>query len=242
MNFKNLFDRYEWQARLSPALIAIFPIVLSILIWFPDTRTKYSSVISLLGTFGLMHLIARISRNLGKSKEDELYKLWGGIPTTQVLRHRDDTIDGVTKKRYHKFLENNIEGLRMPSEEEEEENPNEADKVYQSAVRWLREKTRDKKKYYLIFQENIHYGFSRNLWAFKSYAISINVVNLISNIVGIYLTYKFDLTNIKPEIWIAIIVGAIFLFVWIVFINKRWVRFSAYAYARALLSACEDIK
>lgn len=241
MDFKNLFDRYEWQARLFPALIVIFPIVLSILIWFPETRTKYSSIISLFGTFGLMHLIARISRNLGRSKEDSLYKLWGGAPTTQVLRHKDETLDSTTKKRYHKFLENNIEGFKLPSVEEEEKNPNEADKVYQSAIKWLREKTRDKKKYYLVFQENIHYGFSRNLWAFKTYAIIISIINIFMNFVGIYLTYKFDLIKVKPEIWVSIIVAILFLVIWIAFINRKSVRLSAYAYARALIAVCENI-
>lgn len=241
MDFKNLLDRYEWQARLFPVLIVIAPIVLSILIWFPETRTKYNSVISLLGTFGLMHLIARISRNLGKSKENSLYKLWGGAPTTQILRHKDETLDSITKKRYHKFLENNINGLKLPTVEDEEKNPNEADKAYQSAVKWLREKTRDKKKYYLIFQENIHYGFSRNLWAFKTYAIIINIINIIMNFVGIYLTYKFDIINVKLEIWVSIIVAILFLLIWITFINKKSVRLSAYAYARVLISVCENI-
>lgn len=189
---------------LLPVLIVIFPIVLSILIWYPETRTKYSSVISLLGTFGLMHLMARISRNLGKNKEDELYKLWGGKPTTQLLRHCGNTYDSITKNRYHKFLEKNIEGLKLPPAEEEKKKPDEADKAYQSAVRWLREKSRDKKKYYLVFQETIHYGSSRNLWAFKLYAITINLVNLVVNIASIYFIYKFDLTIIKPVIWIPV--------------------------------------
>ncbi|MDF2859238.1 MAG: hypothetical protein K0Q87_5089 [Neobacillus sp.] len=91
-------------------------------------------------------------------------------------------------------------------------------------------KKQEIKKYYLVFQENIHYCC---LWAFKFYAITINIINLIMNLIGIYLTYKLNLTNVRFEIWIAIIIiGTLFLFIWIFFINQKWVRYSAYAYAR----------
>lgn len=241
MDFKTLFNRYEWQARLFPALIVIFPIVLSILIWIPETRTKYNSVISLFGTFGIMHLIARISRNLGRKKEELLFELWGGVPTTQILRHRDNTIDNNTKRRYHTFLLNSIEGLKLPSREEENNNPHEADQAYESAVRWLREKTRDTKKFNLVFNENIHYGFSRNLWAFKNYAIILCIINIFMNIVGLYFVYNFDLAKISSETWISVMAGIVFLIIWIIFINKESVKLASYAYARALTSACENI-
>lgn len=49
--------------------------------------------------------ICRIySTRTGKTYEEKFYKALGGMPTTIILRFSDDTIDDITKVKYHKWL------------------------------------------------------------------------------------------------------------------------------------------
>jgi len=52
----------------------------------------------------------------------------------------------------------------MPMIDDERSEPESADHVYDSSTAFLLEKTRDKKAFPLIFEENCNYGFRRNLW------------------------------------------------------------------------------
>jgi hypothetical protein len=74
--------------------------------------------------------------------------------------------------------------------EEELLNPDYALDCYDSCGDLLREKTRDKDKFSLIFQENMNYGFRRNLWGMKTLGIFTSLMGIIfCTIKAIYLWY-----------------------------------------------------
>ena len=108
-------------------------------------------------------LLTQLGRDAGKNKEKGLWDSWGGKPTTQLLRHRDHQLDPNTKSRYHAKLAAIVPGIRMPSPEEEAQDPQAADHVYDSCVKYLIQKTRDHKQFPLLFHENVSYGFRRDL-------------------------------------------------------------------------------
>jgi hypothetical protein len=109
-----------------------------------------------------------------------LYEEWGGKPTTQLLRHRDKTIEAVTKRRYHSYLGAKI-NVPLPDKNQEAEDPEGADEVYQSAVRWLLNHTRpdDGKKFDMILRENVSYGFRRNALGMKPIGLIISTGSLL---------------------------------------------------------------
>ena len=175
--FSALMDSYDRKARLNPVLLAIIPPV-GVLVGLYAVRLQaQTALVGLLATFGIFYLLTSICRNLGKRLENSLYKSWGGKPTTQLLRHRDNTIDPITKKRYHTFLSQKIK-TKFPTEDQELKKQNMADNVYSSAIEWLLGQTRDKKKFNLLFLENISYGFSRNCLGIKYIAISIALLSI----------------------------------------------------------------
>lgn len=88
-------------------------------------------------------------------------------------------MNSVTKMRYHHFLEKNVPHFKLPSREEEDEEPAAADNMYQTATDWLLSKTRDTKTFRLIFEENMNYGFRRNLYALKPLSLILDLVLLI---------------------------------------------------------------
>lgn len=146
-----LTDKYETIARFCPSLFLFLPIILLCWLWFPPIRSIGETLIGILLACGVAALIARNVGHKGRDKEKLLIEKWGGLPTNILLRYSDSTIDKITKERYHRYLQDNVPGIQMPSEEEEMLDPVNADKTYGSAVNWLKEKARDKEKYYLLW-------------------------------------------------------------------------------------------
>ena len=109
-------------------------------------------------------------------------------------------------------------------------NPTDADQYYISAINYLREKTRDSEKYPLILKENMNYGFSRNLLAFKSTAITIILISLAISLLIIVVTFKDkyvdinSLSLLSPQYYVLVILHIIFLLFWCLMINETWVK------------------
>lgn len=243
------FDEYSFNARVKPALLLVFPIFISLLILFEPARTWTGSTVTFLLAFGVLNFAANQMSAKGNDLQEKLFENWGGSPTTIILRHTDNTLDSFTKLRYMDRLEHLIPNFTPTTPESEKINPKHADELYMSAANYLREHTRDTAKYPLIFKENIAYGFSRNLRAFKSLGIFILALSLIASLVSIYLgipnigNISFESTiRSVPFAHIGLIVIHLAMFwVWIFLVTEKWVRTRSFAYAKRLYSACEKI-
>ena len=237
---------YERKARLYPALLALIPPIGIVVGVYGFTLQVKSGSIGLLATFGVFYLLASIVRELGKRLENSLFDEWGGKPTTKILRHRDQTIDPITKARYHAFLAKQI-GLIFPSVSDERDDPIAADHSYQSGVRWLLDQTRDVKTFDLLFQENIAYGFRRNSLGLKPIALTI----ACSSIAWLFVAQRVitkqgfspdALESLPIGSWVALATSVIMLTIWIFFLTKRTVKTAAFTYAEMLLRACDILQ
>lgn len=236
----DLFDEYSLNARVRPALLALLPLVAFVYLSFPQLYGVLAGAVSLFVVFGLVTLFAHFCRSAGKSAENELFKQWGGKPTTMMLRHCDAYLESMTKERYHKFLAKNIEGWFAPSAEEEMSDLIQTDKTYDSAVRWLLEFTRDQKTYSLLFKENINYGFRRNCYGIKWIAIILTILPLTAVVTDFALD-GISFVNIGAPTTLISICLSVLLFIWWVFVVRQsWVRDAANGYAVRLLAACES--
>jgi hypothetical protein len=171
----NLFDRYDWVARIFPAFLAMLPLLILAFVIYP----KGLSVNIVAGNtalavliFGVVYLFANVARFRGEKIEPRLLQRWGGWPTTIMLRHRDTTLDPNTKARYHAALHALSADMVMPTMEEEGSDPSAADNVYRSATRRLIEARRGA-EYDLLHGENASYGFRRNMLGMRPIAISL---------------------------------------------------------------------
>ncbi|ELB2105560.1 hypothetical protein QNZ93_004542 [Vibrio parahaemolyticus] len=247
--FSKYFDEYSLNARVKPALFLVFPIFISLLILFEPSRTWTGSTATFLVAFGIINFAANQMSAKGNLLQERLFQKWGGAPTTIVLRHSDNTIDSVTKSRYMERLTLLISNFIPPTVEYEQTNPEKADDLYASASNYLREHTRNTTKYPLVFKENIAYGFSRNIRAFKSLGIFITLSSLLVSLVVTYLSLP-PLNIMSPIVVIQEIsfpnIGLIaihlsMLWVWIFLVTEKWVKVRALAYAKRLYSTCEKI-
>ena len=239
IDLTNLFDRYTRRARLYPALLTLFPVFVTILVLFPAVyKSVGSAIVSLAIGCGVLMFLTSNVRYLGRKKEQQLYKLWDGKPTTVWLRHRDRNLDALTKQRYHGFLSKHILVLKLPTPSEETASPISADDYYESAVKWLLEYTRDTKKYPLVFEENINYAFHRNILALKPIAIAINLICIGGILLNTYFQHHMlTLTDISDVA--ALSIPLAMLLFWVFLVSPDWVKSIAYAYSRALFASCD---
>jgi hypothetical protein len=243
-------DPYERIARLYPALLALLPLVALVMLLYGPKATSLTGAVTVAVSCGGLYLTTNLCRELGKRLEETLYREWGGKPTTQLLRHRDNTIEGVTKQRYHAFLASKI-NVPFPDKNQEANNPVAADEIYQSGVRWLLNHTRpeDNKKFELIFKENAAYGFRRNALGIKSLGLVISVGSLswVLVVEGVFFRPKHGLIDVTafsqmPEPATAsLIVSVVLIISWLFFFTKSSVHTAAFTYAETLLRACDTL-
>jgi hypothetical protein len=245
-----LFDDYNRQARLYPALLALLPPLIALLAWFPDLVTTNigTTLVTIAGSCGVLFGLTVFSRSCGKRAEKLLLHAWGGWPTTLWLRHADNHLPAPTKQRYHKALTRRVPDLRLPTAAEERENPQAADESYRSATEWLKEYARGK-DFPLVLKENIEYGFRRNMRGIRPFAVGAVVIGLIASLSAI--AYRLSplsvssLSSIAERVPVTVIGATLLLVlalvVWLAFVSDAWVRQAGDQYARALLAACDTI-
>ncbi len=250
MNFDQIlkaFDSYSRVARLYPALLAMGPLVWSALVVSPDLFSSWAKgTASVLVVSGFLYFFSSIARSRGKLEEERLTKLWGGWPSTIVLRHRDGTFDEFTKGRYHKALNKLCPDPPMPTVDEERDDPARADAIYRSATKCLIEARRDK-KYGLLHGENASYGFRRNMLGLKPVAITIAFLAVVATLFGwaLFEGFPTDISgfakSIKtyPRFPLLAVADAGYLVVWLIFINSRFVRQASDEYSIALFRTLE---
>lgn len=137
--------------------------------------------------------------------------------------------------------------LTLASPEEERRCSEEAEDGYESANSWLLAQTRDRERFGLLFQENINYGFRRNVWALRPWAFALEAV-AIAVIVAVAafgswtgeLAATIQATGIE---WRASLVLTVLHTLFFAFtVRAGWVRLAAEACARQLLAACDVLE
>jgi hypothetical protein len=251
-NLLSLFDSYSRQARLYPALLALFPISLILASFAPTVFSTGvgATIVTFAISCGLVFLLADIARSAGRRAEAALIDSWGGWPTTHWLRH-SSSANPAARARILTYLSENVAGFTPPTLQQESDDQCSADLAYESAVHWLKAKCRGL-EYGILLNENATYGFRRNMLGMRKVALLICIVTII--IAEYYLCFvnppnlsHFGLGSDKlvlgrPEYLtmsaIAIIVAMIG---WLYFVTPAWVRNAGDRYAEALFSCCDGL-
>jgi hypothetical protein len=233
-------DVYEQKARLYPALVLVTPIIVTIIAIASVKLSAAQSLAVLVVGCGGTFLLAQLARDAGKKGEQGLFASWGGMPSVAIMRHRDTRIDPITKARYHKKLSALVKGAKPPSPAEEQADHAGADVIYQAWSTYLRVSTRDAKKYSLLFQENVSYGYRRNLWGLRAWGIITSTLScLIAASWSVRQYRASDGTSV--ELLAATALALILLVLWVFRFTSTWVRVPADAYAERLAEAVDAL-
>ncbi|MYD86275.1 MAG: hypothetical protein F4130_09505 [Acidobacteria bacterium] len=224
----------------------LLPFVVAGILFVPWLQTAWKAVFSAAVSCGLLTLLMHVGRHTGRDAQDRLFRVWDGTPSAAMLRHRDTRIQPTTKARYRAFLERSIPNLKLASPGEESADPDRAEDGYASATSWLRAQTRDRRRFGLLFSENVSYGFRRNVWALKPFALGLDAAILavaVAQIVGIWTGCSGNwLADADAASWIVVALATLHAATYLTWIRPNWVRPAAESYARQLLAACDALE
>lgn len=233
MEFGGVLDPYARRARLAPICIVLLP--LGILVGASAPEIGWVSRLgALVGTPAILApLLIEFSRRAGKTAEPGLWRAWGGPPTTRLLRHAGNA-NAALRREYHASLRRL--GLDVPTSEEEVADHSDAEERYEACVRFLRAKTYDAEKFPMVFKENVSYGFARNLWALRSWAIGIAAFALLVVLGSAAVALVHGARpGLEVAIAVPILVGLLSFHIWS--LTPDFVEASAESYAEQLLAA-----
>jgi hypothetical protein len=234
-----VLDAYSLKARLFPALLAVIPALAALAILISWNKFGLTSAIATTAIPVLVFAAADIARRLGKRIEEQIFLELGGKPSVAMIRYSDETFDATTKAQYRAFLASKI-GQSVPTEQEEKDNPRAADAFYERGGGWLRENTRDTKKFPVLFNENITYGYRRNLLGLKWPALGLNAAMVL---LCLFILYRKGTIDTDDDVTIRLLIVLAFAVIHAIYmvfaVGKQSVIDAARTYARQLLLSCE---
>ncbi|WP_222611400.1 hypothetical protein [Undibacterium sp. CY21W] len=238
MDVFKLLDAYSLRARLFPAIIAAAPALAALALLISWKSFGLSNLVATLGLLVLLFAIADLSRSRGKAIEGKLYAEHGGMPSISMFRRNDTTLDAGSKDRYREFLAGKL-GVAVPTVHEENTDHGAADAFYGQCGNWLRQNTRDTKKFSILFSENVTYGFRRNLLGVKMLALCLNVIIVVLCAFILWRTSWAIVTPMGNKITVVLVVAAAHAAYMLLAVSHTAVWDAAKAYGRELILSTE---
>ena len=207
-----VLDAYERRARLTPGLIALAPISVTIFTLGLRDYPAIATLFSILVAIGGPLLLSTIVGNCGRASERRLYKRWDGAPATILLRTRGTEVAAAQRDLWRSKL-TAATGVSLASEVEEAANPQDADDRIATAINQVRHLGHgDGGGVKMVGNENRQYGFERNMFGFRWPGRLISIACLMA--LGIVAR---NVGSIEGDIVAGAAVDALFFLIWIFF-------------------------
>lgn len=230
---------YIIRARLFPAVLGVAPAIALLGLNITTDGFAVAQFVATLALGVLFFTFSNIARRFGKSAERRLFANNGGSPTNTFLHRADARFDEATKDRYRSKLES-LCGEKAPTERAELKDPAAADAYYKRAFTWLRENTRKEQGFEILFEENVTYGFWRNLYGIKGPALILNAsVVLICG--ALLFWHSFSPSAVQSMVTIALI-GAVHAAFFVFGVSKKSVFEASDEYAHQLVLALDRLQ
>jgi hypothetical protein len=233
-------DRYARNARLYPSLLVIAPVVIFVVVVakleLSGLKTMWVGLAAVGGTYWLTQL----ARDPGEELGEQALGLMGGTPSITILRHCDPRIDAITKARYHSGLVQLVPCTVAPTPDSERDDAATADICYTAWSTHLRNSTRDQKRFHLLFDELVSYGYRRNLLGLRPYGLMSSILACLG--FGSYIGFGIYLHHeLRDTMWLALCVDLLLFAFWVFRVTQGWVRLTADNYAARLVEAVDDL-
>ena len=234
------FSPYGRKTQIKPAQLTLVPVLVTVAAWAPAGTRLTVAVVGLIVVLGVATLMAPAVRSLGRRVERQLHARWVGDPASRWMLCSDSNLDERTKARYRACLEQRIDGWVAPSQADEEADREGALSRYDTAVRWLRERTRDRDRFGGVFQASVSYGLRRNAYGARWVGRTLASLAVIVNLGALYYATRIEIDPISIVSIAPLLISMIWTGGWLKVVRERWVRDAADAYARALLATCDS--
>lgn len=223
------FNSYTFYARFFPCIISALPLFI---LWFflsENVQLKelwtFLSGIKFYGGITIsvvaLYFYAQILRITSKYFENKYFVKGLGFPTTYLMTYADNTFSKSYKDKYRELVKKHF-GLNLLAENEEASDTTEARMRLNEATKQVILKVRDGQ---LVKEQNIWYGFVRNLIGGTIFSIIFCVINIITGLT----IHKSNLLVISSVI-LLVVYGGVLIF------HKTILKQNAEAYANQLIS------
>ncbi len=223
-----LLDAYNIRARLSASILLLAPIAITLFFLFEEVRSFATSSVILLVLLALTNYVPIMQRTFGKCKTP------GTNYAARLLYADDQTFNAETKSRFYAKLaklDKSFSCFEKPDDSPAFKS------ACESAVEYLRNRTRDN---HLVQEENINYGFCRNLLASKAAGVIISALCIAFT--ALFSWKKFRaLSTIPVQNLLALASDGLLLLFWIFLATKKAQEKAGLAYAKTLISAIDSL-
>lgn len=238
---EQLTNPYDRRAKLYPMVLTLLPVALGITAWSPSSYQIEGVLGSAVILLALASLLTQLARDQGKRREPELFRLWGGRPSDRLFSYAAGGLAPATLARRHQTLTLLDPALTFPkSVAEEIASPTESAAACAAATELLIARTRSRTDFPLLFQENVNYGYRRNLWGMKPAGIVLAILGMIASAVRVGVDIWNDSTPTATA-WAGLALSTALLAIWWLRVNASWVKIPADGYARQLTEACDRL-
>ena len=234
-------DRYERRTRLTPGLLVVLPVAFVVVGLGLKDQPVLSVATGLLSAVGLPVLLASTVRVRGLAVQSKLFGEWGCSPTTASLRHYGHGASSHQRHLWRTEL-SAATGHELPTSETELADPPRADAKYESAVSRLREMTRDRKQFPLIFEENCNYGFERNLLGVRRIGLVMSLISVAGLVAAIVVRANVVTPLSLQSLIIALVLDVLLLAMWLLAPSAPRARVVGFRYAERLLNGAAHVK
>lgn len=170
-----IFDQYELRARLTPAILLLVPIAVTLGLVIPlDTLTVGSGIASGIIGLAVLYVTAQAVGYFGRRFQPGLFEKWDGAPSTRFLRWRDGHCSPEQKKAIAEALCHEF-GLTLPTEQEEVADPMAADRRVSDAFARARSRLYANQVEGPWRSHLAEYGLARNLLGAVRIAAAVGI-------------------------------------------------------------------
>lgn len=239
-------DLHGVRARLWPALLVLMPVLAQIREIHPGDRDQILEVTGLLALCGIPWVLAQIAHGLGSACQQKLRRTWGVRPAVRMLRHRDTTVDEMTKKSWHAHYASRLK-TPFPTPEEELLDYEGADKKYACAVAWSERHTRDRTIFRVLWRHQTEYEFLLNCLALRWIGLFAAAGTLVwactcKGSVSVAIQSGWHLVafvSLQRGSASVILPSVLISLAWLFFFTPRRVRSAAWSYDRHLIESVD---
>ena len=235
----DFLDTYSLKARLFPAILTIAPAVILCLLCASWVDPGLPEAIATVAVMVLFFAASNLARRFGRAKEKEVFSGTGGRPHNPELTHADSTFPASQKARYRDYLAAQL-GLSAPTAEDERLHSDEAQNFYSQAYGYLRENTRDTEVFKVLFNENISYGYYRNLLGLKPIGIVLNFLSLCAAFAIVHYQPEFAALS-AGKLVVLCGLSALHLLYFVFGVSRKVMLDASAIYARQLVLSTETL-
>ncbi|MEX0643590.1 MAG: hypothetical protein WD468_12880 [Pirellulales bacterium] len=223
-------DQYVRKARLYVTVLLVLPAALAVVCVAGETVLETSTSLgkvaagsTLVGlVVGSLLMLAEQVARAGRKQQPYLFHKWGGPPLSEAIHGRGDLEHRESWQRIRQFLADQVGG-------EAGNDPKSRDLESE-----LKELTRDKAKFGMVFHENCNFGFRRNLYGVKPWGFGSAATAIVVG--GLFLFSQLGQPQSAVLPWLTLIVGLVALLLWSC-VTPMFVRHAASAYVDAMQGA-----